>query len=272
MRRASPRHNLARVERLTLDTFWPRVRAQTAKALASGALEPWTTDVTTLDDGGGRFEVRVLSSLEKKARASASPKDPFAWPWTGDLVVGDVSDTHGCLLNKFPVFEHHVLFVTRADEPQDAWLTPADGDALRFGLDAGGEALGFYNGGTGAGASQPHKHLQLVPMHAPLEPLLRQGALPVRHALVDTPASGAALASTVARLLRELGVEPGAPWNLLATRAWMLVVPRRTESFEGVSVNALGFAGSLLVKTPAQLERLRAVGPMAVLRAVGLPP
>jgi len=259
------------VERLTPDTLWPRVRAQTATALASGALEPWATDVTALDDGGGRFEVRVMASLEKKARAPVAPGDPFAWPWTGDLVVGDVSDTHGCLLNKFPVFEHHALFVTRADEPQDAWLTAADGEALRFGLDAGGDALAFYNGGAGAGASQPHKHLQLVPLRASLEPLLRAGALPVRHARVETPRSGAALADTVARLLRELGVEPGAPWNLLATREWLLVVPRRAESFDGVSVNALGFAGSLLVKSPAQLERLRAVGPMAVLRAVGRP-
>lgn len=258
------------MEPLSPSTLWPRVRSQTAKALASGALEPWTTDVTALPDAGGLFQVRIMASLEKKARAPTTPGDPFAWPWTGDLFVGDVSDTHGCLLNKFPVFEHHALLVTRAYEPQDAWLTPADGDALRFGLDAGDDVLGFYNGGSGAGASQPHKHLQLVPLRASLEPLLRAGALPVRHALVATPKDGAALADTAARLLRELDVAPGAPWNLLATRDWLLVVPRRAESFEGVSVNALGFAGSLLVKSPAQLERLRAVGPMAVLRAVGV--
>lgn len=257
---------------VTTDTFWPRVREQTTKALASGALEPWATDVTALDDGGGRFEVRVMASLEKKARAPATPGDPFAWPWTGDLVVGDVSATHGCLLNKFPVFEHHALLVTRAYEPQHAWLTAADGEALRVGLDAGGDALGFYNGGSGAGASQPHKHLQVVPLRASLEPLIRAGALPVQHALVDTPKDGEALATTVARLLRELGVAPGAPWNLVVTRDWLLVVPRGAESFEGVSVNALGFAGSLLAKTPAQLERLRSVGPMTVLRAVGRPP
>jgi len=40
---------------------------------------------------------------------------------------------------------------------------------------------------------------------------------------------------------------PQAPYNLLATRRWMLVVPRRQERYEKISVNALGFAGSLFV-------------------------
>jgi ATP adenylyltransferase len=251
--------------------LWPRARAQTAAALACGALEPWATEVVELDDAGGRFQVRVMAGLEARQRAPKTPGDPFAWPWRGDLVVGDVSPTHGCLLNKFPVFPNHLLLVTRAYEPQDAWLTPEDGDALRRCLDEGGETLGFYNGGTGAGASQPHKHLQVVPLRASLEPMIRAGTLPVPHALVDTPTTGAALAAEASRLLNALHVAPGAPWNLLATREWLLVVPRAAESFEGLSVNSLGFAGSLLVKDRAQLERLREVGPMAVLRAVGCP-
>jgi ATP adenylyltransferase len=260
------------VSLLVPGTLWHRARTQSDVARASGALEPWATEVVDVDDAGGHFQVRVMASLEAKQRAPKTPGDPFAWPWRGDLVVGDVSPTHGCLLNKFPVFPNHLLLVTRAYEPQDAWLTPEDGDALRRCLDEDGETLGFYNGGTGAGASQPHKHLQVVPLRATLEPLIRAGALPVRHALVDTPTNGAVLAAEVSRLLQALHVAPGAAWNLLATRDWLLVVPRAAESFEGVSVNALGFAGSLLVKSRAQLERLREVGPMAVLRAVGLPP
>ncbi|MEW5737923.1 MAG: DUF4922 domain-containing protein [Myxococcota bacterium] len=259
------------MELIPRGALWTRAAAQWRRALASGALEPFSTEVVELDDGGARFEVRVVKSLAAKARAAAAPvkKDPFALPWEADLVVGDVSDTHGCLLNKFPVFERHLLLVTRADESQDAWLTAADGEALRFCLDEDGDALGFYNGGKGAGASQPHKHLQVVPMKASLEPLIRRGALPVEHRLADTPKDGAALAALVTRLLTELQVSPGAPWNLLATREWLLVVPRRAESWEDVSVNALGFAGSLLVKTHTHLERLRDVGPMKVLRAVG---
>lgn len=251
--------------------LWPRVRTQTARALASGALEPWATEVFELRDGEARFEVRVLASLTRKAQASSTPADPFAVPWGGELFVGELPTTHGCLLNKFPVFEQHALVVTREFEPQASWLTEADGVALRWCLDEGGDVLGFYNGGAGAGASQAHKHLQLVPLVPSLEPLIRAGRLPVRHALAPTPRDGTALARTVEQLLRQVGVGPSAPWNLLATREWLLVVARRAESFEGISVNSLGFAGSLLVKTKEQLERLRAVGPLAVLRAVGAP-
>jgi ATP adenylyltransferase len=257
------------VDLIAPGTLWSRARAQWHRALASGALEPLATEVSDVEDGHARFSLRVVSTLAAKAKAAPTRKDPFAPPWEADLVVGDVSVTHGCLLNKFPVFEHHLLVVTRAYEPQDAWPTAADGEALRFCLDEGGDALGFYNGGAGAGASQPHKHFQVVPMRAPLEPVLKAGGLPVRHRLVETPKDGGALAEVVTRLLTELEVAPGAPWNLLCTRDWLVVVPRRAESFEGVSVNALGFAGSLLVKSRAQLERLRQVGPMAVLRAVG---
>jgi len=51
----------------------------------------------------------------------------------------------------------------------------------------------------------------------------------------------------------------------------MLIVARSRECFETISINALGFAGLLFVRTHAELERVRAVGPMRVLRAVAVP-
>jgi ATP adenylyltransferase len=71
------------------------------------------------------------------------------------------------VLNKFNVVEHHVLILTRTFEHQSEPLTLADFEALWICM-AGFDALGFYNSGTIAGASQPHKHLQLVPL--PLAP------------------------------------------------------------------------------------------------------
>jgi sulfate adenylyltransferase (ADP) / ATP adenylyltransferase len=66
------------------------------------------------------------------------------------------------------------------------------------------------------------------------------------------------------------------PYNLLLTRDWLLLVPRRRECFESdefegrISVNALGFSGSLFVRDD---EQLRVVGddPMRVLRHVTYP-
>jgi ATP adenylyltransferase len=50
-----------------------------------------------------------------------------------------------------------------------------------------------------------------------------------------------------------------------------MLVPRSQEFFEGISINALGFAGALLVKDAAQLAMLRKQGPMTVLQRVALP-
>jgi ATP adenylyltransferase len=63
---------------------------------------------------------------------------------------------------------------------------------------------------------------------------------------------------------------PTDPYNLLVTRRWMLMVPRRRESFDGVSINALGFAGSILIRNKGQWEAVQRAGPIGVLRGVAV--
>ncbi len=78
-------------------------------------------------------------------------------------------------------------------------------------------------------------------------------------------------------LLSAAGMPPGSgaqqtsPYNMLATREWMMIAPRSRESYEEISVNALGYAGSLLVRDDAQMRRLREAGPLSVLTGVGIP-
>jgi ATP adenylyltransferase len=88
------------------------------------------------------------------------------------------------------------------------------------------------------------------------------------------------LAATFEMLAAAVGLGPSRvdgelrqsmPYNLLATRRWMLLVPRSAEHAHGISLNALGFAGSLFVRDAAQLETVRWIGPMALLRAVAVP-
>ena len=55
------------------------------------------------------------------------------------------------------------------------------------------------------------------------------------------------------------------------TRAWMLFVPRTRNAAEDIPINALGFAGALLVQDRAQLERVRRTGPFELLRRVTAP-
>jgi len=271
--------------------------------MTSGALEPLLSREVVVVDGGVPFLVRQLDSLQRKARAVAplgvTPTDPFC-PWDPALYVGAVSSTHVALLNKFNVLEEHLLIVTVKPEPQTQLVTLEDWRAWYAGLSAR-PSLGFYNGGKEAGASQPHKHLQLVPLPlgrgvpgVPIAPWLASATgeegldvladYPVHHAFARLSPSGEqgldAEASFDAwcRLARAAGLgdprqgEPQRlPYDLLATTDWLLVVPRRRECVLDTSLNALAFAGSLLVKDARRLSEVRARGPVSLLQAAAFP-
>lgn len=276
------------------------VRDRAAHALRTGALRPIVTTDRRVRDGGVDFVVRSVSTLAEKdaarvrevmdAQAAGRPANPFL-PYEPDMLVCDLPPAHVCLFNKFNVLDRHLLIVTRAFADQDDALDAGDFAALAPLLDALG-GLGFYNGGTVAGASQRHKHLQLVPgplaptgPPIPMEALLTTAGadgvvpgVPFPHAfrrLDDTaPATLFAAYETtmdaagVERIAVPAGRRPARPYNLLVTPGWMLVVPRRRECAHGISVNALGFAGSLFVRTPEQMALVEERGPMSVLAAV----
>jgi sulfate adenylyltransferase (ADP) / ATP adenylyltransferase len=246
------------------------VQAATRRAAASGALQPIETQSLALEHAGVQFALRAVSSLARKqaARAAADALGDYE----PDLFVCPVAPGYYVLLNKFNVLPYHLLIVTRRFEPQEALLTVPDFEALARCM-AGFGDLAFYNCGAQAGASQPRKHLQLLPMaEIPIEPFLDAGGeLPFRHACARIPAAAdAALLHRHYRDLLQACAMAGPSYNLVVTRRWMLLVPRARERFESISVNGLGFAGSLFVRTQEQLERVRAFGPMNVLRQVTL--
>ena len=277
---------------------WQDVVAQTERALACGALRSFDTVQSVIEDGGVRFLVRQAANLARKEEASklaakstadaaSAWRDPFS-PCEESLRVGDIGARHFLLLNKFNVLAHHLLIVTTAFEPQDSLIDEDDFAALFACLDRM-DGLGFYNGGTIAGSSQPHKHLQIVPLpldgHAlPIEPCIeaartsgvfRAPQLAFAHAAAWLGDNAAANAhATYLQLLHAIGVEPldvagvahhSAPYNLLVTRRWMLAVPRGVSHVEGVAINALGFAGSLFVRDDAQRRVVETLGPMKLL-------
>jgi ATP adenylyltransferase len=260
------------------------------RALTDGALQPIETGTILLDSDGVRFVLRTVSSLARKdkARHGAGPTDPLG-DYDRSLFVSDLTPSHYVLLNKFQVVAGHVLLVTRAFERQELLLTVEDFAALVTCLSEV-DGLAFYNGGAEAGASQRRKHLQLVPLplahespdEVPMERVLGSGSpLPFRHAFarVAPQATAPEWHALYRELLDRCGIsavatEEGeiqsASYNLLARRGWMLVVPRSRECFESISVNGLGFAGSLFLRSQEALDRVRAIGPMQVLRAVAM--
>jgi ATP adenylyltransferase len=288
------------------DDLLRQAAAVTAHALADGALLPIATTVHHVAQADVRFVVRMLAGgrgetvadarLQRATSGGNHAVNPFL-PYDPALFIADLSATHLCLLNKYPVVDHHLLIVTRTFAPQEELLTTADFAAL-LACTRQIDGLAFYNSGKIAGASQRHKHLQLAPF--PLDPtgaatpivaalgkptrlgeLVTSPRLPFRHALLWLPAGAAqdAAFSTTAyhAMLQATGVWAGdaaapRPYNWLATREWMLMAPRTAETVAGMAVNGLGFAGSLLVRNADQLAWLKEFGPLCALRAVSEPP
>ncbi len=289
-------------------TLWNKVLETTQHALKVGAQFPIPTDYEFIEDCGIRFFVRKLSSLKhkdeekRKQMISENPTNPFL-PYDRELFVENISDTHVALLNKFNVVENHLLIITKHFEEQETLLTLKDFEALWLCMNEF-KSLGFYNGGTEAGASQKHKHLQVVPLplapegpDLPIEPLLQGTVLnngagtvpgfPFRHIFARvksislSPKELAMLSFDIySNMLVSLGMDKPdrdllkyqtSPYCLLITHKWMLLVPRSREFFDSISINSLGFAGALLVKDETQMELLKKTGPMKVLQQVAFP-
>jgi ATP adenylyltransferase len=166
-------------------------------------------------------------------------------------------------------------------------------------------AVGFYNGGEAAGASQQHKHLQIVPLPlaeqgppVPIQPLVdeirdtgkiaRLRPFGFRHCFARLELANSGFPrqpeeqcyALYRMMLSELGmsvpregemVRQSGPYCLVVTRQWMFLAPRSQEFFGEISVNSLGFAGCLLVRKPEQLELIKKTGPLELLKTVSIP-
>ncbi|UPL21073.1 ATP adenylyltransferase family protein [Alcaligenes faecalis] len=271
-------------------------------ALASGDLLPVQAQEELIYDQGLTFFVRWVSTLAAKDAASVSipggPRDPNFNPFLPPapaLTVDDASSTHNIVLNKFAVCDLHLVLADKVFSEQLSPLREIDFRILADFLAVQG-GLGFYNGGGPAGASQRHKHTQWIPQAASngslalyLDKLPTQAAagsahqhpaLAFEHCFVrlqdaqEPEVLAASLLSSYRTACNELGLEPAEdgllpPHNMLAGQGWMLVVPRSVELVDGISVNALSYAGCIYVRTPEQIDLVRQIGPLGVLARAG---
>ncbi|MBV5257780.1 Ap4A phosphorylase II [Synechococcus moorigangaii CMS01] len=274
-----------------------QIQRTTKQAKQVGALHSLTTAQEIIVDHGIPFVVRILEQLERKenyqAKQAKAKINPFL-PYDEDLFVCDLTPNHVCLLNKFNVVDHHILIITRDFQPQETWLTAGDFAALAHCLQRL-DGLAFYNAGAIAGASQPHKHLQLIPFQSagerfsvPLDQALQHlpttdqpqqlSLFPFAHGIIALPETydGQILFEAYVALLRFLKfiagpIQPGPQtkaYNLLVTRRWMLLVQRIQDQYEKIPVNSLGFAGALLVRNRGQLDFLKTLTPLQLLEKV----
>ena len=297
-------------------TWIEAIDARSAAALASGALQPVAAEQTEMEDAGMRFIVRWVSSLAVKDAAKAAstttppattpvaipggPRDPYFNPFLNpdpELTVGPIGTEHVVILNKFPLCERHLVLARLAFEEQLLPLAHSDFAALaEIMREAGG--IGLYNGGTAAGASQRHKHVQWMPdtegnaslrlfaaglpTDLPEHGVARHPALSMQHCFVRVRCGEGVAVEVAAGSLLEgfqracdtLQLKPGAdgllpPCNLLIHDGWLLMLPRSEECFEGISISAVCFGGTLYTRQREQIESIRRVGPLQALAAVG---
>lgn len=275
------------------ERYWREALACSRRAEACGSLVPLHTELVD-SPALAPFQLRRLACQTPRHLRRGGPKpNPFL-PWEPQLQVDLLAQHHVVLLNKYPVQPGHLLLISRGWQPQAGWLTSVDWSAVAvLAEDCAG--LWFFNSCAAAGASQPHRHLQLLPraheqQSCPLAPALLEqlsgseppGAPPwpwayrlSRRRSHCDPDELAALYRTHAR---NLGLgdpghdpQPRHPYNLLFDDDWFVMVRRRREHCAGFSVNALGFAGYLLATADSDLDWLGSHGPWELLRQVAWP-
>ncbi|RFU75785.1 atp adenylyltransferase [Trichoderma arundinaceum] len=172
------------------------VRATFSKALSTNELHYFPTQVTVLHVNSipsSKFQLRFSPSLANKPKGPPpdpsqprKPFDPFANP-PASLFITDLGPSHFLVLNKFAVVPEHFILATKEYKFQTHVLEEADLEATLACIDAYEQArklgrpdgetssskekesqedglFAFFNGGNHSGASQPHRHIQLLPI------------------------------------------------------------------------------------------------------------
>ncbi|RHZ61126.1 putative bis(5'-nucleosyl)-tetraphosphatase [Aspergillus thermomutatus] len=152
------------------------------------------THLSIVNSGGisanpkvSKYQLRYCPALAKKPSAPkpdqdrSGPKpDPFENP-SAELLIAQIpqeNPTYTLVLNKYPVIPNHFILATKAWKSQTDLLEKEDLDAAYACVkawrddqtekaDSGSKRLfAFFNSGDESGASQPHRHLQFLPVEA----------------------------------------------------------------------------------------------------------
>lgn len=131
-----------------------------------------------------QVQLRYCPALAKKPKKQepaphpskiGSKFDPFDNP-ASELLIAAVPSraaTHTLVLNKFPVIRNHFIIATRENKPQTGVLEIDDLSLTHACLRAWNQdshtpadqgLFAFFNSGEHSGASQPHRHLQFLPV------------------------------------------------------------------------------------------------------------
>ena len=265
------------------EIYWEKALKRTKSSVKSKSLIPLKTkNITTKLYSGTNLIIRELDIKNFKVTKQIGPKvNPFK-PWDKKLEISPVGRNHHLILNKYPVQLGHLLLITNDWKPQCGWLDREDWDAIKE-VNNDTTGLWFFNSGPRAGASQPHRHFQLLrrgsnEMLCPRENWLLEftnannknkkfnNKIVTKKFLLSLDKED--LYSSYLELSKKLDLgnpkqnkKPNYPYNILLTNRWISLIRRKTDNLDGISINALGFAGYILVTKNSNINFLKEKGP-----------
>jgi len=274
---------------MSLEIYWKKALEQTRLSINEESLCPLKTTIITRDlYQKNDFIIRKLDTSKFNKNKIYGPKqNPFS-PWEKILEIDKIGDYHQLILNKYPVQKGHILLITNKWKPQNGWLDINDWKAIqKVNKDTNG--LWFFNSSPNAGASQPHRHFQLLrrskdEISCPREKWfletkknidsysnLKKNIIVSKFNFLENSIS---LFELYLDLCKKLGLgdpisdrKPRYPYNLLITNKWIAIIKRSNDHIHGFSINALGFAGYLLVTERSDINYLKKFGPEKLLES-----
>ena len=263
-----------------------QVEQVTTKALQEGHLI-FTKTTSKLINDTLDFEVKLAPSLVAKPPGQLGTKlkatfNPFLPPQPG-LIIKEY-ESYNLVLNKYCVTLGHLILAPSTFESQYTALCRRDFDQVFSVLDElQGNYLCFYNCGQHSGASILHKHIQMIPYETlPIDPVIQeQHRFDFLYFMTREKGWVSRFDQYLHAVLSKVGPCPDnfltsldseppnfISYNILFTRDWLMIIPRKIDSWEGISVNSLGFAGMLLAKSPDLFSKIQQLGPMNILSHV----
>ncbi len=185
-----------------------------------------------------------------------------------------------------------MLLITNNWKPQNGWLDEDDFEAI-LKVDNDTTGLWFFNSNKEAGASQPHRHFQLLPRHLneticpryewfcsllnnknSIKSLISH-CISIKPRTKNRESNSNDLFNSYKSMIDEMNLgeidlieKPIKPYNLLITSEWIALITRKTDRSYGFSINALGFAGYFLGTKSSDVDTLIKFGPERILKDV----
>ncbi len=271
------------------ELLWFKALQVSKVAIDCGALQPLKTIEYKINNRKFQYQLRLLESKIPKFFLVYGPKiNPFI-PWDKPLEVKSLSDKHVVILNKYPVQLGHMLLITKKWKPQNGWLDKDDFKEI-VNIEKDTNGLWFFNSSREAGASQPHRHIQLLrrgenEIICPREEWFRSRAnnkiestsnmsksisIKTRESASHDDLYEAYKSLCINMKIGNIDcdISPLIPYNLLITQKWIAIIRRIKEKAYGFNINALGFAGYFLGKANSDIKLLTRDGPEKILNEV----